>query len=194
MKNVLIEKLRVDNEHLILNVNDLTNRLGQVEQHMRECNVELNGVPEHSSESLSNTVMQLARTVDCPITEDDIQNVTRIAKINKDTNRPRAIVVKLRNVRQRDSLLAAAHKFNKNKKTQEKLNSQHLGIGGTSVPVYISEHLTPANKQLHAATRQRAKELSYKFVWVRDGRIYMRKDEYTPAKFIRGMDSLNNLS
>lgn len=193
-KNDLIEKLRVDNERLVLSVNDITNRLGQAEQHMRECNIELNGVPEHSSENLSNTVMQLARTVDCPITKDDIQKVTRIAKVNRDTNRPRAIVVKLRNVRQRDSLLVAAYKFNKNKKMQEKLNSQHLGIGGNTVPVYISEHLTPVNKQLHAAVRQKAKESSYKFVWVRDGRIYMRKDEYAPAKFIRGMDDLKNLS
>jgi hypothetical protein len=37
----------------------------------------------------------------------------------------------------------------------------------------------------------KGKELGYRFVWVRDGRIYVRKDEHCQALQIRNMDSLN---
>lgn len=123
--------------------------------------------------------------------DGDIQHVTRIAKMNKDSKRPRAVILKLRSIRYRDQLLAAVHKFNKSKKQQDKLNSTHLGLAGTAEPVYVAEHLTPANKSLHALTRKKAKEAMYSFVWIRDGRIYVRKNENSSALLIRNHDSLN---
>ncbi|KOB69881.1 Uncharacterized protein OBRU01_16096 [Operophtera brumata] len=93
------------------------------------------------------------------------------------SDKPRAVTVKLRSPLQRDGVLAAVFKHNKENK-EEKLNTHHLGIGGTRKPVFVSEHLTPANKSLHAAARKRAKDMSYKFVWTRNGRVYLKKNLY----------------
>lgn len=188
----IIEKLEKENAELRSNVDDLTIRLNSVEQHMRECNIEITGMPEHQTENLANVILQLGKTVECPVASEDIQHVTRVAKLNKDSNRPRAVVLKLRNRAARDNLLAAVTKYNRSH-TDDKLSSRHLGIGGKREPIFVSEHLSPHNKHLHAATRQKAKEAEFKFVWIRDGRIYAKKNETGQAIYIRSFETLNLL-
>ncbi|XP_037298997.1 uncharacterized protein LOC119190695 [Manduca sexta] len=167
----------------------ITGRLNILEQHQRECNLEMNGVPENRSENITKLIGILASKIECPISETDIVHASRVAKINKENDRPRTIIFKLRSRLLRDSLLAAVQTYNKHN-PREKINSHHLGISGNCVPIYVSEHLSPTNKSLHAAVRLKAKELGYKFVWVRDGRIYARKDEFCSALHIRSMDGL----
>lgn len=191
-RNATIDKLQKENDILKTTVTDLSARLCVVEQNMRDNNIEINGIPEHKTEILSSTLQQLAKTIGTCIEDGDILHVTRVAKLNKDSDRPRAVIAKLRSARQRDTILAAVSQFNK-KNPEDKLCSHHLGIGGQRAPVFVSEHLTPANKQLHAATRKCAKELGYKFVWVRSGRIYVRKNETCQSLIIRNYDSLRNI-
>lgn len=192
-KNIIISNLESKNTSLTSQVKSLSERLGQIEQHARSNNLEINGVPEHRAENLFKTIEQLGNTVDNPFAENDILHVTRISKLNKDSDRPRAVIVQLRSQRRRDELLAAVIRYNKKNKVN-KLNSEHLGYGGRQVPVFVSEHLTPSNKSLHAATRTKAKEAGYKFVWVRDGRIFTRKNEQSPAIVIRDVECLKSLT
>lgn len=192
-KNAAICDLASKNVNLTTQVKTLTERLGQVEQHMRSSNVEINGIPEHRSESLVKTLEQLGNVVENPFVENDILHITRVAKLNKESDRPRSIIVKLRSQRRRDELLAAVSKYNR-KHSDNKLNSKDLGIGGRQVPVFVAEHLTPFNKSLHAASRKKAKEAGYKFVWVRDGRIFVRKNEQCPAIVIHSVESLKLLT
>lgn len=189
-RNALIDDLKKDNQRLNQTVCDLTNRLHVVEQNMRDSNIEVNGIPEHRQENLPKIIEQLVNVVKAPVSPDDILHATRVAKLNKDTNRPRAVVVKLRAPKQRDAILGHVSAFNK-KNEKEKLSSQHLGLAGTSKPIFVAEHLSPSNKALHAATRIRAKEHKYKFTWVRNGRIFTRKNEFSEALLIRNMDSLS---
>ncbi|CAB3250075.1 unnamed protein product [Arctia plantaginis] len=188
-KSSTISKLQSDNEILRTTVHSLSARLDIAERNLRESNIEINGLPEHRSENLINVVSQLAKTIGCPLPEHDICKVTRVAKLSKDNERPRTVIVKICNSRQRDIVLASVINFNK-KNPKDKFNSHHLGLGGPRVPVYVAEHLTPNNKALHAAARKKSKEMNYKFNWVRSGRIYVRKDETSQAVLIRSYDSL----
>ncbi|CAG4966886.1 unnamed protein product [Colias eurytheme] len=191
-RNVLVDELKNENNKLKSTVLDLGTRLHIVEQQLRENNIEINGIPENKGEILSNTLGQLAKTVGAPLDDSDILHVTRVAKYNKDSSRPRSVIAKLRSTRIRDTVLAAVSKYNKNN-PENKLSSQHLGIAGRKSPVFVSEHLTPANKQLHAATRQKAKELGYRFVWIRNAKIFVRKHEFGQVLTIRNDDSLKAL-
>lgn len=188
-KESIISNLQEDNNTLNQQVHELSNRLVQVEQTMRENNVEINGIPEHRTENLLTTVAQLAKTVNSSIADSDILQATRVAKLTKDTNKPRSVIVKLRSTGPRDALIAAVSQYNR-QNPKDKLNSHHLGISGTKVPVYLQEHLAPFNKNIHAAARKRAREAGYKFVWIRNGRILVRKDEGSQAIQIRNSDSL----
>ncbi|KOB70108.1 Uncharacterized protein OBRU01_15777 [Operophtera brumata] len=103
-KTTVINQLKNENEKLHGTVHDLSSRLNTVELHMRECNIEINGIPENRSENLIDTVVKLTKSVDSPLEVGDIQHVTRIAKLNRDSDKPRAVIVKLRSPLQRDAI------------------------------------------------------------------------------------------
>lgn len=108
------------------------------------------------------------------------------------TSRPRTVIAKLRSPRCRDDLLAAVSKYNRDHKN-EKLNSSLIGIGGKKSAIFVGEHLTPERRSLYAAARLKSKEIGYKFVWVRNGKILMRKAENMPAVIITNLEYLNKL-
>lgn len=189
-KSNIIQRLQTDNEKLTGAVTELSNRLNTAEQYLRECNVEINNIPEQKSEILSTTLLQLAKTVECTLHDDDIINITRVAKLDKENKKPRTIVAKLRSPRLRDTLLAAVTKFNRTHHN-DKLSSKHLGYAAPHGPVFVSEHLTPSTKSLHAAARKKAKEQSYTFTWVRNSRIFVRKNEHSQKIHIRNSKCLD---
>ncbi|XP_050667741.1 uncharacterized protein LOC126967323 [Leptidea sinapis] len=186
-------QLKKENGSLSSTVLNLSERLNNLEQHLRENNLELNGVPENRSESLPNLVQQCANVIGHKFNDADIVHCTRVAKRDKDSKLPRAIVVKFKSLRCRDEFYSAVFRYNK-ANPNEKLNTALLGITGHKKPVYVSEHLSPQNKFLHAAARKKAKELKYSFVWIRNGKIYVRKSSDSKYILIRNEKSLELMS
>lgn len=187
-----VDKLLKENEELKSTVKDLNSRINFMEQQARSCNVEIQCLPEFRSENLMSTVVNMGRVLSCNIAESSIHNVTRIAKQNPENTRPKSIIVQFNSPRTRDEFLAASIKYNKDHH-DDKLNSAALGLGGDKQSVYIVEHLSAYYKALHAAARKKARELDYKYVWVRNGRIFMRKSDGSEYKFIRDYDTLARL-
>lgn len=171
-------------------MDELTARINQLEQNARSSNVEIQCVPEKKDENLLRIVGLLGKAIGCQVTEENVSHCTRIAKFNKDSTRPRSIVVQFNTPRTRDHFLAAAIKFNKSK-PDDRLNTSHINMSGMKVPIYVTEHLSASNKALHAAARLRAKDLGYKYVWIRGGRVFMRKNENSEYKIIKDMNSLD---
>ncbi|XP_045504438.1 uncharacterized protein LOC123701071 [Colias croceus] len=188
----LIKRLETENSELKSSIENLSIRINNIEQQSRSNNLEIQCLPENKNENLINTINQLGQIINCPIQEKDIFHCSRVAKINTSSTRPRSVVVQLASTRLRDQILAAVIKFNQNN-PQEKLNSAHLGYSAKKSPVYVVEHLSPANKVLHAATRIKAKEIGYKFVWIRNGKIFVRKSEGTEYVVIKNKNSLSKL-
>ncbi|XP_046966955.1 uncharacterized protein LOC124534966 [Vanessa cardui] len=194
-RNEVIKTLQLENKTLHSKVNDLQTRLTLVENQSRASNLEIQCIPEHRSENITSTVKQLAANVKYNLSDTDIQSCSRIMKINKESPRPRSVLVKFSSPRVRDNFLAATIAFNKQAKCKEdKLNTSHLGIGGNKQPIYVTEHLPPATKALHAEARIKAKELKYEFVWIKNGRVFMRKSKSSDYKIIKSSESLLNLS
>ena len=168
---------------------DLNIKVSQFEQQARECNVELQCLPEYSNESLVPTVLQLCKVVSCPIIDADILACSRIAKSKRDSPRPRSVIIKLCSPRKRDELLGACLRYNKNN-PDNKLNTSLLGMGGDKQNIYLSEHLSPGNRKLHAEARLFKKDNNFKYIWVRNGRIFLRKSDETPAIWVKNNESL----
>ena len=188
-----MERLSKENEALKSSNTDLTTKIRVLDQQSRAANLEIQCVPEYKDENLVSTVLQLSNIIDHPVNEDDIQHCARTAKADPDNPRPRTILVRLRSPRQRDGFLASAAAFNK-ANTASKLNTGHLGIGGDKRPIFVTENLSPENKKLHAAARIKAKSLGYRFVWVRNGRIFVKKGEESKYVLIKNQDTINGLA
>lgn len=187
-----ISEILKKNAVLSAQVKDLDAKVQQFDQMARESNIEIQCVPEHKSENLLTIVQQLGRIVGNELHDSEIQAFHRVAKLNTETNRPRSIVVKLASPRVRDNILAAVRNFNK-KNESDKLNSSHLGIGGEKQAIFVTENLTLANKMLHAATRIAAREKKYNFVWVRNGRVFVRKDVTTKSQLVKSLECRDTL-
>lgn len=184
-----IKKLEVTNELMQSTILSLQSRVNQLEQNSRANNVEIQCLPENKSENLVTLIRKLGSIIACEVADEHITRITRIAKQKQDSLRPRSVVVEFRDLKLRDAFLAASINFNK-KNPSNKLNSAHLGLVGTKTPIFIAEHLSVANKELHAAARRTAKEKGFKFVWVRGGRIFLRKNEDTGYIIVKDLQTL----
>ncbi|VVC97192.1 unnamed protein product [Leptidea sinapis] len=92
----------------------------------------------------------------------------------------------------RDTLLAACLNYNKSN-PENKLNTVDLGIGGNKQQIYVVEHLSPNNRNLQAQARKFKRDHLYKYLWVRNGRVLLRKDDATPAIWVKNSETLSTL-
>ncbi|XP_063838184.1 uncharacterized protein LOC135087316 [Ostrinia nubilalis] len=188
-----ITTLKNENAGLRTEVDNLNSKLQLIDQLSRASSLELQCVPEKKAENVVQIIKQLGRVVNCPINDHDIHYCSRVAKLNPNSTRPRTIIAKFSSPRMRDSVLSAVVRHNR-QHSQDKLNTTDFGFDPEKKsPVFVIESLSHENKQLHAAARQRARELKYKFVWIRAGRIFMRKNESSEAIFIRNSSVLDKL-
>ncbi|CAH2093241.1 unnamed protein product [Euphydryas editha] len=80
-KSNTVDLLKRENDALKSTVKDLTSRLNIVEVHMRESNIEINGIPENRNENLMNVVVHLSKIIENPLTEEDIQHIYQASLI-----------------------------------------------------------------------------------------------------------------
>lgn len=189
----IIADLKAENASLTSTVKDLSARLNSIEQNARSKNVEIQCVPEKKNENVIEIVTKISKVINCNVSSENIASCTRIAKLNPGHPRPRSIVAQFSTIQTRDKFMAAVINYNKQKPLHDKLNSANLDIDGPKTPIYVVDHLSPANKALHAAARTAAKQKGYKHVWVRSGRIYMRKSDDSNYILVKDMDTVKNL-
>ncbi|CAH2094535.1 unnamed protein product [Euphydryas editha] len=187
-----ITELQKQNTILKTTVDDLKHQINILQQNSRANNVEIQCIPENRNENIVEVVQQIAKVINCKINPENISHCTRVAKVNRQNSRPRAIIVQFNGTKTRDEFLAASN-FNRKKPVDKKLNTSHLGFAEPASPIFVVEHLSPSNKNLHAAARSAAKEKGYKYVWVRRGRIYMRKGDDSDYIIIKDLSCLNGL-
>jgi chromosome segregation ATPase len=88
-----IQELQTKNDKLQPTINDLSFRLNQMEQAARANNIELQCVPEKKNENLVDVVSCLGSIINYKISESDILRCARTAKVNRESSRPRSIVI-----------------------------------------------------------------------------------------------------
>lgn len=190
-KDKEIKELQYKSLELQKEIQTLSSRISTIEKISRDNNLEIQGVKEFKSENLLQLFKNICETVKSPVADADIKNCRRIAKMDPNSVRPRSILVTLSSPRHRDDLLGAVSRFNKN--SSSKLNSRHLGIEGATENVYVSEHLSPDCKRLFKDARKVGKDKGYRFVWVRRGLVYVRKNEGLPPILIKSCECLHRL-
>lgn len=118
---------------------------------------------------MEKTVANIAKCLGTDVTDNDIDVAHRV--LSKDKKKSN-VVVRFLTRTARDKMLSAAKKI--------KLDSTRLGFDNSN-PVYINEHLCMEMKVLLSKARQARREREWKYVWVSQGRIFMRKADRTPV-------------
>ncbi|KAI5646062.1 hypothetical protein NE865_01955 [Phthorimaea operculella] len=191
--NEHIKKLEDQKQKLETNVTELNHRIMVLEKASRSCNIEIQCVPEKKSENVLELVKKLYEIIKMPSAVSEICAVRRVAKLNPDSKRPRNILLTVRSEFQRDTFLSSFKRYNQANSTSP-ISSFSLGIPGESQRIYVSEHLSRQCKELHAAARRYAKENSYTYCWVKFGRVYLRKEDNSPAIHVKNLDFLHKFT
>lgn len=187
-----IRSLEDKNTKLQAEIIRLNTRLIGMEKISRSCNLELQAVPERRNENVVALFKKLCEVVKATVDDVHVSACRRVAKQNSASNRPRNIVVTFSSPRIRDLVLSATNRYNKAHPGRG-LVSSDLDINGETHRIFVTEHLSPEQKSLHAASRKAAKDHGFKYVWIKHGQIYVRKDDSSGAILIKDMDSLTKL-
>lgn len=166
-------------------ITDLRSSVADLQQQGLRNDIEIAGIPETENENIRQLVLTTATKIGVVLTESDIDGFHRAGprrsplpqSPSNPKNLPRPIVVKLVRRAKRDEIVRAA-------KDRKNVTSLDI-VPGTNLDVYINERLTKANRLLFRSARQRALQHRFRFSWVRDGNIFVRKAEKMPAILIR---------
>ncbi|KAG8299351.1 hypothetical protein J6590_103253 [Homalodisca vitripennis] len=110
----------------------------------------------------------------------------RLKKRN-DADRPAGIIAKF--VRREDKL-----KFLEKRRVKRNLNSHDVGYtSSTANPVYVNESLSPTKRKLLAAARSVKQEKNYAYLWVRNGKVFLRKAQGDPFIIVSSMEQIEKL-
>lgn len=148
---------------------DILGELNKRDQRDRLNNLEIHGIPELSNENLHNLVVVLAQKSGVNISLEEIVSVNRVSPRIRINDRPKAVIVKFKSKLNRDNVIAGARK--------NRITTGDIGIPGSSMNVYANEHLTPYNKQLFKKCKEAAKVKKYQYVWTKNCKIFVRKND-----------------
>ncbi|XP_077511930.1 uncharacterized protein LOC144122431 [Amblyomma americanum] len=136
--------------------------LNESEQYSRLSNLEISGLPVQPQEDLRAEVAQMAETL-----EVRDFNQSEIASLHRLSSRQGKIPVVL----VRFSSPSLREKWLQVKSKLRTLNESHKLSS-----VFVNENLTRMNSELFWKARIRGKEKSFKFVWVKNGKVFARKE------------------
>lgn len=155
------EALEAENRRLRQQLEDTQARVEETEQYSRVNCIEIQGVPNTSSENVLDIVKKVGTAIDFEVTDAMVDNCHRLGKSSKE--RAAGIIVKFVRRIDKDNFL--------DKKRQKKdLSTRHLDLG-TDQPVYVNESLCPARRKLYAQARQIKQDKHYKYIWPRGGNV-----------------------
>ena len=172
-----IKCLEIENSSRI---KSLENQLNNMQQINLKKNVEIINL-ENDKEPIE-AVIELGKELDVVIEKKDIKQAFR-------TRNKKKIIVKFKTLDKKIELI------NKNKKS--KIRNENINIPSTSIRgrkrIFINDELTAKNRKILWLAKQKAKEHKWKYVWIKDGKILVRKDENSSPLQIIEEDDVNQI-
>jgi hypothetical protein len=163
--NTNVGKLISDSRDKDVRIAKLSARVSELEQIRLDNVIEISGIPVKNGENLDLVIQKIAD--ECELSTDDVVDVTRIS--TKRSDRAPLIEVKFTTPTARNSWMQ--------RKKGRQLTVDDVLENGSETKVYLNEKLTFENKRLFFLARQKGKEKNYKYIWVKNGKIFVRKFE-----------------
>ena len=188
-----LEKSQIEQEKTFTNLQEENNFLHKVcvsqqqeihdlQQYTRNRNIEISGIDLRENENLPLILKNLAEKLSLP---PDFDVMHRLSPPNR-SNAPPKIIVQFLSRTARD-------KWTQHRNTG--IKSAEVVPGGSDSTIYISENLSPFLRDLFFKARKAANRLNYKYCWIKNGKIFMKKaDNSRSVKLIRTEEDLNALN
>lgn len=164
--NNRISAMADDNKDRDKRMDDLANRMYELEQLQYGNKLEIHGVVEKDGENCAQLITKIAKKLDIGLSLNDLDFVERTKPARSTGVRP--IIVHFRS-------LAKCTEIKARKRTTV-LNNEIVDTS-TGGRIFINEYLSPYYKRLFWEVRQKAKNVNWKYTWIQNGKILIRKDD-----------------
>ncbi|KAF0750246.1 Reverse transcriptase domain-containing protein, partial [Aphis craccivora] len=167
LKNIKSEnqKIVTENKRLSEEVDLLKSKIDEIEQNNLGISVDITEISKKTNTTI---------------------DVYEAYRINSSISKRSLIVAKLATLEMRKNLI---RNVKSNKLTADKMNN-----GWPKENIYINERLTKLRRTLFYQTKVAATTKEYKFVWLSNGDILVRKNENSKIVRIKSSQDINNLS
>lgn len=180
-----MESLKDEVQYLKAKNSQLEKELNNTQQYNRINNLEISGIPETKNEPILDLLLRVGNALSVKISPDDIDIAHRVGSVS-DTASVRNIVVKLKSRLKKNEILGAYRRH-------RAINAQDLGFAANN-RLYISDHLCPSNKLLYKKVRDECKKQNYKYYWVRDCKIFVKKTDNSRPILVESEQDISKLS
>ena len=163
--------LKNDNADLKSELAVLKSEVNEVQQYLRVNNLEVVGLQEPDEDTCDEeNLLRVFKSLDHEefgreFVKEDIDISHVVPSKRKDERR--VVIVKF---------LSRKVKFAIQK---GKKGKRDLKLDGNII--FINDHLSPTNRSLFAAASEKKRILDYKYLWTRNGSIFMRKSDISPV-------------
>lgn len=180
-----IEQLKCENVSLKSKVVDLETRIDELENYSRRNCLEIQGVPEEENENVAEIIKSVGKALNVTIKDEMIDACHRIGRRN-DRERPRGIIVKFVRRMDKEQLMY------RRKEKKRDFSTRHLNLP-TDLPIYLNDSLSPTKRKLLGQARLIKREKAYKYLWLRNGHILLRKQEGSEVVEVKTQADLSKL-
>lgn len=177
-----IQRCETELRELNIKYNSLRSEFKLRQQWDRLYNLEIVGVPENHDEVLITTVIAIAKHAGVTITSRDIEFANRVQAKQTKLGVPRAIIVKMKSRLAKDNIIAGIRRV-------RGITRSNIGMQGGE-KIFVNEHLTIENKILYNKTRELVVANSFKYIWIRNCKIFVRRDDKSPKIVINKEEDL----
>lgn len=202
-----IKELKHENSVLRSNISRLKNKLNYIHQHELNNSIEIVGLPIPSPYSNVNCLSAVKKLLKdglsldisdekiekCTVKnfkqvkKDDSSNIESHSSVRVPGNR-QVVYVKLKENSTKLQILRAKQS---NKKM---LNTSIFSSGKKqNKKIFINESLTNYNKALFMEAKKRKEEQKYKFLWHKNSKFFLKKNEDSAIILIRSFEDLKNI-
>lgn len=183
-----LEETRQENLNLKKTNDMLMKQVNSLEQASRDKIVEIHGIPYKEKEQVIDIVKLVAGAIAFDFKAEMVDTCYRLRTVGVPlSDRPAGIVVRF--VRRLDK-----EHFIDLRRKKRNLNTRDLGfMEGNAAVVYINDSLSPERRKLFNAARSVKRDKQYTFLWVKNGKIFMRKNQGDRFVVIESQDDLNRL-
>lgn len=174
--------LRQENERITQEMRELKIRMRHMEQYSRRSNIEIAGVPQTAKEDVMSVIGDVGKAIGITLRPEEVMATHRVPSFRSEKIPP--LIVQFTSKMVRDEWITRARE-------RRDLTADLVNRDFPKRRVFIGEHLTPETKMLLSSTKERCKTVDWRYVWCREGKVFVRKAE--KEKCIR-IDSIDDLA
>lgn len=177
-----VSELKKENKEKDIRIQQMENKVNTLEQQTLSKGIEIKNVKNNELTPI-DVIKTIAASVNVDLQDNDISNAYKMQKQEK-------IIIDFCSLNKKRELMAkiVRHRV-KGDVIHKNLNENN----NSSNNIYINDQLTAHNRRILWLAKVKAKETGWKFVWVKNGNIMIKKTENTAALIISNACDLEHI-